>query len=114
MTRIDNRVDNELRKVRITLGYQSFAEGSALIELGQTRVLCSVSMEERVPPFLKGSGNHVSIITAIEKAGIIPHQPQPFSQLADIMVNNKFWSVYLIYPLIRTNRNRKQILSTKY
>jgi len=56
MSRIDNRADNELRAVRIILGYQSFAEGSALIELGQTRVLCSVSMEERVPIFLKGSG----------------------------------------------------------
>jgi ribonuclease PH len=56
MPRIDNRIDNELRPVRIVLGYQSFAEGSALIELGQTRVLCSVSMEERVPPFRKGGG----------------------------------------------------------
>ncbi len=56
MTRIDARANNELRPVRITLGYQSFAEGSALIELGKTRVLCSVSMEERVPHFLKGSG----------------------------------------------------------
>lgn len=45
-----------MRPVRITLGYQSFAEGSALIELGKTRVLCSVSMDERVPAFLKGCG----------------------------------------------------------
>lgn len=56
MSRADNRAYNELRPVRITLGYQSFAEGSALIELGQTRVLCSVSMDERVPGFVKGSG----------------------------------------------------------
>jgi len=56
MARIDNRVNNELRPVRITLGYQTFAEGSALIEIGKTRVLCSVSIEERVPNFLKGSG----------------------------------------------------------
>jgi len=56
MTRIDGRGNNELRPVLITLGYQSFAEGSVLIELGKTRVLCSVSMEERVPNFLKGSG----------------------------------------------------------
>jgi len=56
MARIDGRGNNELRPVLITLGYQSFAEGSALIELGKTRVLCSVSMEERVPNFLKGSG----------------------------------------------------------
>ncbi len=56
MSRIDSRADNALRPVRIILGYQSFAEGSALIELGQTRVLCSVSMDERVPLFLKGGG----------------------------------------------------------
>ena len=55
MSRAHKRADNELRPVRLILGYQSFAEGSALIELGQTRVLCSVSMEERVPAFLKGS-----------------------------------------------------------
>ena len=56
MARIDGREHNELRPVHITLGYQSFAEGSVLMELGKTRVLCSVSMEERVPHFLKGSG----------------------------------------------------------
>lgn len=56
MARIDNRANDELRPVQITLGYQSFAEGSALIEVGTTRVLCSISLEERVPSFLKGSG----------------------------------------------------------
>jgi len=56
MARIDKRTNDEIRPARITLGYQSFAEGSALIELGQTRVLCSVSMEERVPGFLRDSG----------------------------------------------------------
>ena len=56
MPRTDNRDNDALRAVSITLGYQSFAEGSALIELGKTRVLCSVSMDERVPAFLKGCG----------------------------------------------------------
>lgn len=56
MTRIDGRANNQLRPVHITLGYQAFAEGSALIELGQTRLLCAVSVEERVPAFLKGEG----------------------------------------------------------
>lgn len=56
MVRIDNRNLDQLRPVRITLGYQSYAEGSVLIELGRTSVLCSVTMEERVPAFLKGSG----------------------------------------------------------
>jgi ribonuclease PH len=54
--RTDGRKYDELRPVEIITGYQSFAEGSALIKLGKTHVLCSVSVEERVPPFLKGSG----------------------------------------------------------
>lgn len=56
MKRIDGRGNADLRPVKITTGAQAFAEGSALIEMGQTKVLCAVSMEERVPPFLKGSG----------------------------------------------------------
>jgi len=54
--RVDGRVYDDLRPVDITTGYQSFAEGSVLIELGKTRVVCSVSAEERVPGFLRGSG----------------------------------------------------------
>ena len=56
MKRVDQRAWDELRPVKIIPGFQNFAEGSALIELGQTRVLCSVSIEERVPAFLKGNG----------------------------------------------------------
>jgi len=56
MKRIDGRAYDELRTVRIIPEFQSFAEGSVLIELGKTQVVCSVSAEERVPIFLKGSG----------------------------------------------------------
>lgn len=56
MKRLDGRNYDELRPIKIIPGYQSFAEGSALIKLGKTHVLCSVSVEDRVPPFLKGSG----------------------------------------------------------
>ena len=56
MKRADGRAWDELRPIQITPGYQDFAEGSALIELGLTRVICSVSVEERVPAFLKGEG----------------------------------------------------------
>jgi len=56
MRRADGRDWDELRPVRITTGYQSFAEGSALIELGKTHVLCSVTAEDRVPGFLRDSG----------------------------------------------------------
>ena len=55
--RADGRDYDELRPVTITTGYQSFAEGSAIIEMGKTRVLCSVSVEEKVPHFLRGSGS---------------------------------------------------------
>lgn len=57
MKRIDGRTNDELRPLRITLGYQAFAEGSALIELGNTRILCAVTIEDRVPAFLKGGGS---------------------------------------------------------
>jgi len=54
--RLDGRAMDELRPVTITPGYNKHAEGSALIEVGDTRVICTVSVEERVPPFLKGKG----------------------------------------------------------
>ncbi len=54
--RKDGRRADELRPIRITRNFQEFAEGSCLIELGQTRVLCAASFEERVPPFLRGTG----------------------------------------------------------
>lgn len=54
--RVDGRQWDEARTVIITPGYQKFAEGSALIEMGLTSVICAASMEERVPPFLRGQG----------------------------------------------------------
>ncbi len=57
MPRIDGRAPDELRPVRIVPSFLAFAEGSALVELGQTKVICGVSVEERVPPFLRGKGS---------------------------------------------------------
>jgi ribonuclease PH len=54
--RIDGRNSDQMRAVRITTGYLLTAEGSTLIEVGNTRVLCAASIEESVPPFLRGSG----------------------------------------------------------
>ncbi|MEO8973753.1 MAG: ribonuclease PH [Ktedonobacteraceae bacterium] len=56
MTRIDGRAQGQLRPVRLTVDYLDYAEGSVLIETGNTRVLCAASVEERVPPFLEGKG----------------------------------------------------------
>ena len=56
MIRKDGRANNELRPVKITTGFQPYAEGSALITLGDTKVVCAVSLEDRVPTFLKGQG----------------------------------------------------------
>jgi ribonuclease PH len=55
-TRIDNRLINELRPMKIEVGVARYAEGSAMIELGNTKVLVTASVEERVPSFLKGTG----------------------------------------------------------
>ncbi len=56
MPRPDGRANDELRPVRLTVDYLRHAEGSVLIEFGDTRVLCVASVEERVPPFLEGRG----------------------------------------------------------
>ncbi|MBI2935718.1 MAG: ribonuclease PH [Chloroflexi bacterium] len=56
MVRSDGRTAYDLRPVKITPGHLLFAEGSALIEAGSTRVLCAVSVEERIPAFLRGMG----------------------------------------------------------
>lgn len=56
MVRLDGRALDELRKVNITKNYIKYAEGSCLIELGDTRIVCTASVEESVPPFLKGTG----------------------------------------------------------
>ena len=54
--RSDSRPFDALRPVRITRGYTVHAEGSVLIEFGATRVLCTASVEEKVPPHKRGSG----------------------------------------------------------
>jgi ribonuclease PH len=54
--RTDGRAYDELRPVKITPGFLPYAEGSVLIEMGQTRVVCSASVDERLPPFLRNSG----------------------------------------------------------
>jgi ribonuclease PH len=52
MTRFEGRLPEELRPIRITPSYLSLAEGSALINLGRTWVICAATVEEKVPPFL--------------------------------------------------------------
>jgi len=54
--RSGRRKPNQLRPVKVTLDYVDFADGSALIEMGRTRVLATATIDERVPPFLKGTG----------------------------------------------------------
>ncbi len=56
MQRLDGRANDELRPVGITPGFLAYAEGSVLIELGNTRVICAVSVDDRVPAFLRGEG----------------------------------------------------------
>jgi len=54
MTRHDGRTCKEMRSVKINRGFMKYAEGSVLIEVGDTKVVCTASIEDRVPQFLKG------------------------------------------------------------
>ena len=54
--RSDQRPANQLRETSITPDYLEHAEGSVMIESGRTRVICSASVEDRVPPFLRNTG----------------------------------------------------------
>mgnify|MGYP000576507858 CR=1 FL=1 len=56
MTRIDGRKNDEIRSVKITRNFTRYAEGSVLIEMGETKVICTASIEDKVPPFLRNSG----------------------------------------------------------
>jgi ribonuclease PH len=54
--RPSGRAPDQLREIRLTRHYTCHAEGSVLVEFGQTRVICNASVDENVPPFLKGKG----------------------------------------------------------
>ena len=60
MLRIDGRVNTDLRELKLTRGVSKYAEGSCLIELGDTQVLCTASVSERVPHFRLGAGGWVT------------------------------------------------------
>lgn len=75
-TRVDGRAADALRPVSFTPGYLKHAEGSCLVEVGDTRVVCAVSVEDRVPPFLKGKGE--GWITA--EYGMLPRATNTRSQ----------------------------------
>ncbi len=56
MARIDGRANDEIRPITITRNFNKYAEGSVLIEAGDTKVVCTATVDEKVPPFLRGKG----------------------------------------------------------
>ncbi|MCX7920183.1 MAG: ribonuclease PH [bacterium] len=70
--RLDGRKETELRQVKITRKYLKYAEGSVLIEIGDTRVICSATVEDKVPPHLINTGQ--GWITA--EYGMLPRSTQ--------------------------------------
>ncbi|MFQ5852188.1 MAG: ribonuclease PH [Candidatus Binatia bacterium] len=70
--RVDGRKQQELRPITIAPGYIKHADGSVLIEVGDTRVICAAKLEDRVPPFLRNSGK--GWITA--EYGMLPSSSQ--------------------------------------
>jgi ribonuclease PH len=57
LIRVDGREPNQMRDVKITANVQEFAEGSALIEMGKTKVLGTATLENKVPPYVMGTGS---------------------------------------------------------
>jgi len=72
MKRIDGRKPDEMRKIKIKTEYLKFADGSVLVEIGDTKVICTATVENSVPPFLKGSGT--GWVTA--EYGMLPRSTQ--------------------------------------
>jgi ribonuclease PH len=56
LARIDGRANDEIRPITITRNFNKYAEGSVLIEAGDTKVVCTATVDEKVPPFLRGKG----------------------------------------------------------
>ncbi len=54
--RVNGRANDKIRELKITKSFLKFPEGSVLVEMGETKVICGVSLEEKVPPFLKNTG----------------------------------------------------------
>ena len=54
--RSNGRTSEQLRPMNLTINTNKYAEGSVLIEVGDTKVICTATVEERVPPFMKGQG----------------------------------------------------------
>src|SRR5207249_7227525 len=73
MPRPDGRAPDQLRPVRVTRDYLKHPEGSVLVEFGDTKVICTASLEEKVPPFLKGQGE--GWVTA--EYGMLPRASNP-------------------------------------
>src|SRR5258708_36795049 len=76
-TRTDNRATDELRPVRITPGFVANAEGSALIEMGNTRVVCTASVEDKLPPHLRGQRSEGGVTA---EYGMLPRSMHPRTQ----------------------------------
>ncbi len=89
--RSDGRAWDEMRPVKITKNYLKYAEGSVLIEVGDTKVICTASEEKKVPSFLSGSGK--GWITAELRSGLSgnlpgerwPAEPRRFNALSDVL-----------------------------
>ena len=56
MERLGNRANDEIRPVKITTNFTKYAAGSVLIEMGETKVICTATVEDKVPPFLRNTG----------------------------------------------------------
>ena len=67
MQRPDGRTAGALRPVKLITDFTMYAEGSVLVEMGNTRVICTASVEDKVPPFLEGKGLEIGRASCRER-----------------------------------------------
>ncbi len=115
--RSDNRTPEQIRPVNIVPDFISTAEGSALIEMGNTRVICTASVEEKVPPFLAG-GPHQrgdygegfalnvdrTTLLARKEPTRLSHQPE-IRGMGLIVQNQRDWIIQG-FPAVCTRNHR--------
>ena len=98
--RHDGRMPDQLRDIRIMTGCQQAAEGSALIEMGNTAVLCAASVEEDVPGWMRGRGSGWVTAQDNDKAHVVGRQEGRGGSLCPIKIEDEKYPLG-IYRLVR-------------
>jgi succinate-acetate transporter protein len=117
LLRPDGRRPDELRPVKICHDFLKYAEGSVLIEVGDTKLICSASIEDKIPPFLKGTGKgwvtafstygafwlSLATLSVFESTGVIDWGGYAGTALGIFLLGFTIFNTYMWIASFRTN-----------